>query len=163
MKPTLLLAAFAGCVASLCAQAPEPPAVIQISREVIKEGKGAAHSRTEQAEVNAFRKNKFPFHYLALSTISGPNEVLFLEAYPSFAAVEQGYQEADKAPLKSEFEQAEARDGELHAAVDRKQTGFIKLRLANVQSRFLLVVITNHKLRSKSLHPTGYRSSVVCL
>jgi hypothetical protein len=116
MKPTLQLVAFAGCVASLCAQAPEPPAVIQIIREVIKEGKGAAHSKTEQAEVHAFRKNKYPFHYLALSTISGPNEVLFLEAYPSFAAIEQGYQEAEKAPLKSEFEQAEARDGELRTS-----------------------------------------------
>jgi hypothetical protein len=116
MKPTLLLVAFAGCVAPLCAQAPEPPAVLQISRETIKEGKGAAHTKSEQAFVSAFRKNKFPFHYLALSAMSGPNEVLFLDALPSFAAIEQSNAEADKAPLKGELEQAEARDGELRSS-----------------------------------------------
>src|SRR5260370_22292527 len=34
-----------------------------------------------------------------------------------------------------------------NATVDRKQAGFIKFRLANVQSRFLPVVITDHQVQ----------------
>lgn len=112
MKPTILFLAIAGGVATLCAQAPEPPAVVQITRELIKEGKAPAHTRTEQAEANALRKNKFPFHYLGLDAISGANEVVFLSAYPSFAAMDQGHMESEKQPLKSEMEQLDARDGE---------------------------------------------------
>lgn len=112
MKPTILFMAAAGCVATLMAQAPEPPAVIQILHETIKEGKAAPHTKSEQAEASVFRKNKFPFHYLGLNWMSGPNEVVFLSAYPSFAALEQSYAETDKQPLKGELDQAVARDGE---------------------------------------------------
>jgi hypothetical protein len=128
MKPTILFMAIAG-FASLYAQAPEPPAVLQISREIIKEGKSVAHTKTEQAEVSAFRKNKYPNHYLGLSTISGPNEVVFLEAFSSFAAMEQGFAETEKAPLKGEFEQAESRDGELRTS-SRNQTGVYRKDLS---------------------------------
>ena len=86
MKTTILFMAAAGCVATLMAQPPEPPAVLQILHETIKEGKAAAHTKTEQVEASVFRKNKFPFHYLGLSSISGSNDAVFVSAYPSFAA-----------------------------------------------------------------------------
>lgn len=116
MKPTLMAVALGACLVPLYAQSTEPPAVITITREAIKEGKGAAHRRVEKDYANAFRKNNFPFHYVALSSMSGPSEVWFLSGYPSFAAVEEGDKASDKAPLKNDLELVEARDGELRAS-----------------------------------------------
>ena len=87
--------------------------MVQIGREGIKQGKGAAHEKTEMEFVRAFRKAKFPGHYLGLDSLSGPGEAWFLAAYPSFAVVEQNHQESDKEPLKSELEAADAHDGAL--------------------------------------------------
>jgi hypothetical protein len=129
MKITLIAAALAVCAPLAFAQtaAPDgPPAVIQIGHEAIKEGKGAAHHKVEQDFTNVFRKNKFPFHYLALSTESGPNEVVFLQAFPSFAAMEEADKLLGKAPLKNEFELVEARDGELRSESRNVTTVFRK-------------------------------------
>ena len=118
MNTKLIAMALAACAPLAFAQSPMPagpPAVIQISRESIKEGKGAAHRKVEQDYPNTFRKNKFPFHYLALSSESGPNEVLFLQALPSLAGIEEADKLVGKAPLKNELELLEARDGELRS------------------------------------------------
>ena len=98
-----------------------PPPVLQIMREVIKEGKGAAHQKTETEFVRAFRKPKFPGHYLALTAMSGMGEVWFLDPYPSFATWEQYQKEQDKEPLKSELEMAESHDGALCVKLDRTE------------------------------------------
>jgi hypothetical protein len=116
MKTTLIAAAMAGCVSMLWAQQPaQPPAVILIGREVIKQGKSAAHRKTEQEYVSAFRKAKFPYYYLGLSIESGPPEAWFLSGFPSFAALEDNDKLSEKAPLKTEIEMADAHDGELRA------------------------------------------------
>jgi hypothetical protein len=61
----------AGMVPVFSQEAPAgPPPVLQIQREVIKEGKTAAHEKTEAEFVRAFRKAKFPGHYLAITTMS---------------------------------------------------------------------------------------------
>jgi hypothetical protein len=129
MNTKLIAAALAACVPLAFAQSPvpnEPPAVIQIAREAIKEGKTAAHRKVEQDYPNAFRKNKFPFHYLALSSESGPGEVLFLQAFPSFAAMEEADKLTGKASLKTELELLEARDGELRSESRNVTTVFRK-------------------------------------
>lgn len=90
-----------------------PPPVLNIVREVIKEGKSAAHEKTEAEFARAYRKAKFPGHYLALTAMSGGGEVWFLDPYPSFATWEQYQNEQDKEPLKSELEMAESHDGPL--------------------------------------------------
>lgn len=110
MKTTLLSILFASSVATVFAQ---PPAVLQITRETIKEGKAGAHRKTEREFVASFRKNKFPYYYIALTTESGANEVWFLDALPSFAALEDSDQLSNKEPLKTEIESADARDGDL--------------------------------------------------
>src|SRR5208337_5072684 len=104
MKRGVLLSCLAALPVGLFAQAGAPPAVLQISRESIKEGKGAAHRKVEQEYVNAFRKANFPFHYLSLSSQSGPNEVWFLDAYPSFAALEESDRLESQSPLKNDIE-----------------------------------------------------------
>jgi hypothetical protein len=129
MNTKLIAAALAACAPLAFAQDPAPagpPAVIQIQRESIKEGKGAAHRKVESDFANTFRKNKFPFHYLALSAESGPSEVLFLQALPSLAGIEEADKLAGKAPLKTELELVEARDGELRSESRSMTTVFRK-------------------------------------
>jgi hypothetical protein len=129
MSTKLIAAALAACVPLAFAQSPapnEPPAVIQIAREAIKEGKTAAHRKVEQDYPNTFRKNKFPFHYLALSSESGPGEVLFLQAFPSFAAMEEADKLSGKGALKTELELLDARDGEMRSESRNMTTVFRK-------------------------------------
>jgi len=155
MKTTLIAAALAACAPLAFAQStPEngPPAVLQISREVVKEGRGAAHRKVEQDYANAYRKNKFPFHYLGLSAESGPNDALFLAAYPSFAAMEEADKLSQKAPLKGDLELVEARDGELRAesrsmtAVFRKDLSYMPANALPV-SKFRYMMIDNYRVR----------------
>ncbi len=116
MKMLIALAALsAGGALAVLAQEHEqgPPPVLQVQRELIKEGKSAAHEKTEAAYVRAFRKADFPGHYLALSPQSGANEVWFVEAFPSFEASEKWEAESEKEPLKSALEEADTQDGAL--------------------------------------------------
>jgi len=115
MRPTLLAVAFTACVATLFAQPALPP-VIQVTREAIKEGRGDAHRKVEQDYANTFRRAKYSFNYLALSSSSGPSEVWFVTGFPSFAAIEQSDKESQKEPLKGAIALVEARDGELRAS-----------------------------------------------
>lgn len=184
MKKMWLAAALAVCGPAAFAQsAPsnEPPAVVQITREAIKEGKGAAHRKVEQDYANAFRKNKYPYHYLGLSAESGANEAWFLSGYASFAALEEGDKLSQKAPLKNDLELVEARDGELRAqsrgltAVYRKDLSYLPEHPLPV-GKFRYVMIDNYRVRlgqnrkfaeSAKVLLDGYRKarldiSVVC-
>ena len=155
MKLTLLAAACAVCAPLVFAQSsPQngPPAVLMITREMVKEGKGAAHRRAEQEYANAYRRNKFPYHYLGLSTMAGPNEALFLAAYPSFAAVEEADKLGEKGTLKADVEAAEARDGELRAesrtltAVFRPDLSYFPANPLPV-SKFRYMMVDNYRVR----------------
>lgn len=123
----------------ICAFAQEsgPPPVIQILRESIKEGRSAAHEKVETDYARLFRKNKFPFHYIALTSMTGPGEVWFVGAYPSFAAVEQADKEVQKPGFKAENDLLDSRDGEVRSisrtvyAVYRKDMSFHP-ELANI-------------------------------
>jgi len=81
----LLCAAF-----QLAAQPPtEPPPVLRIFREDIKEGKGAAHEKSEAKFAQAMLKNKYPVNSLGMTSVSGTNQAWFLEAHASFASIGQ--------------------------------------------------------------------------
>ena len=95
------------------AQDSTPAPVIQIYREVVKEGKNAVHEKAEMDYVRAFRKAKHPSYYLALSSMSGPNEAWFISPYVSFAVAGDHQKLSEKEPLKSEIEMADAKDGVL--------------------------------------------------
>jgi len=72
----------------LCAQQPTaPPAVLRIFREEIKEGKAAAHEKTEAAFMQAAEKAKYPAHILGLTNITGTSLAVFLEGHPTFASI----------------------------------------------------------------------------
>jgi hypothetical protein len=93
----------------------KPAPVLQIFRETIKEGRGAAHEKLEAEYATAFRKANFPGHYIALSTMSGPAEVWFVMPMASFAASQENDKALEKEPLKGAIAMMDARDGELRA------------------------------------------------
>lgn len=90
-----------------------PPPVLQITRETIKQGKASAHEKTEMEFVKAFRKAKYPGHYLGLDALSGSTEVWFLDPYPSFAVAQQLREQMNSEPLSSEMDAADSHDGVL--------------------------------------------------
>ncbi len=63
-----------------------PPKVLVIDREMVKVGKGAAHTKNEAAWVRAFAAAKAPDRYLAATTMSGPNAAVFFQGFDSYAA-----------------------------------------------------------------------------
>src|SRR3954451_10396123 len=98
----------------LCAfaQTGGPSNVIKIIREDIKPGRDAAHEVVEQGYVRVLAKVKYP-HYFALTTVTGPNEVWFVEGYPSFDAVGTMRDTIDSSPFKAELDKLDSEDGEL--------------------------------------------------
>jgi hypothetical protein len=92
---------------------PEPPAVVRVYVEQLKPGKAVAHETSESAFARAFAKANYPTHYLALSAMSGPEEVWFVEEFASFADVEKSLKAAEAPALKSDLKAAWAADGEL--------------------------------------------------
>ena len=97
--------------AQLRGQAIEPPKVIHIQREDIKEGKSAAHAKSEAHFVQAMTrmKKKFPSTFLGLSSVTGPSQVWFMEAHASFASIAETTAFEDETPV---FATLDAQDGE---------------------------------------------------
>ena len=82
-----LLCAVAGPLAS---QTPptDPPPVLRIIREDIKEGKAAAHAKSENAFMQEAARLKYPANIIGMTTITGSSQAWFLEGHASFEAVE---------------------------------------------------------------------------
>ncbi|HLG97961.1 MAG TPA: hypothetical protein VKX49_16725 [Bryobacteraceae bacterium] len=92
MRSILHSSAVIVCFAAalpLPAQTPsEPPAVLRIIRESIKEGKSTAHRNSETAFMLEAARLKYPTNIIGMSTLTGASEAWFLEAHDSFAAIE---------------------------------------------------------------------------
>ena len=103
----------------IAAQTPppnSPPPVLQIFREEVKPGKGAAHEAVEAAYAQAYAREQWPVNWLGMTSISGPSEAWFTIPYESFAAMEQDRQNVMKKPaFLRQLEQLDARDGELRS------------------------------------------------
>ena len=91
-----------------------PPKVLQIFREEVKPGKVAAHERIEVGWPQAFTKANFPYHYLAITSLTGPNEAWYLSAFSSFAEWEQSNKQIEEnAGLRTATERLSETDGEV--------------------------------------------------
>jgi hypothetical protein len=112
---TLLIAASApGAMRAQEAAVAGPPKVLQIFVESVKPGKAAAHERVEAGWPLAFRKAKWPSHYLAMTSMTGPSEVWFLSGYDSYAAWEADQRHVEQTPaLGRELDRLSLQDGEL--------------------------------------------------
>jgi hypothetical protein len=71
------------------------PPMITIVREQVKLGRGTEHERIEAGWPAAFAKAKSPVYYLAMTSLTGPNEAWFVLPFASNAAV------ADEMKLES--------------------------------------------------------------
>ena len=97
-------------VVPLSAQEPGgPPAVLRIFREDIKEGKDAAHEKTEAAFMQAAAKAKYPVNILALTSMTGTSQAIFLEGHSTFASIA----DAQTVLETAEFRKLDAADAEL--------------------------------------------------
>jgi len=162
MQRHLLAVMFSGWVSTLLAQSITPPQVLQIFRETIKEGKGAAHRKIEHDYAGTFRRHKIPYYYLALGVESGPGEVWFVEALPSFAAMEEFDKLTDKAPLKGELELLDARDGEVRTssrgmtAVLMKDSSYIPTNGDLTLAKTRYINVDTYRVRQG--HDDGFQS-----
>ena len=99
---------------------PGPPKVLSIIREYVKPGRtGSMHDKSEAAFVKAMSDAKWPQHYLAVDSMSGPPRSLFLLGYDSFEAWEKDNKAAEKnAALSGAMERAALADSELLTSTD---------------------------------------------
>ena len=66
------------------AQTGPPPPLLQIGREEVRPGKGAAHTMNESAWGAAFVKAGSPVTWLGMRAIAGPSEAWFLTGWASW-------------------------------------------------------------------------------
>jgi len=97
-----------------------PPNVLVIQREYLKPGKsGAIHVKSEANFIKASNDAKWPTHYIAMDSLSGPTRALFMFAYDSFEAYGKD-QEAQNANAQyaAALDAANLADGELLVRYD---------------------------------------------
>lgn len=88
-----------GFATSLAAQKMKgPPPYLQIFQEEVKSGRVGPHPAAEAGWPRAFAKAKIPNHYLAMTTLYGPDEAWFCAGVGSIAEIEQQNQAIEKAP-----------------------------------------------------------------
>ena len=92
-----------------------PPKVIVITREYLKPGRsGRMHVKTESAFVRAEAAAKWPVHYFAADSVSGPPRSLFFVPYPSFEAWGKDMENtAHNSTLSAALDHAAVADGDL--------------------------------------------------
>lgn len=163
----LLSAVLCAAVCAVAQPAPtSPPNVLLIVREDIKPGKMPAHEQEAAAYISVLRKANARLAAelrdgrIAMSPVAGnENEVAYLWAYDSLAAMEQHHMEMDKLTsgvLKADFDALP--DRELHAAQRDIVAGYradLSHGIGNVdvpQARYMVMTT----LRLKPGHETEY-------
>ena len=80
------------------------PSLLTITREEVKTGHNAAHAAHEVGWPAAYAKAKSPFYYLAMVSITGPNEAWYVSPYESHAKLGESMKmESDNAALSAEL------------------------------------------------------------
>jgi quinol monooxygenase YgiN len=116
--PLLVSAGFVSAPAILAQSGADSTKVLVIDREFTKPGRdGAAHEATEAGFIRAVQANKGNIHYIALTSLSGPNRALFMSGYSSLAAVE-AERKAMPAAAQAAMDKAMVSDGEGLSATD---------------------------------------------
>jgi hypothetical protein len=80
------------------------PNLLTITREDVKTGHNAAHAAHEVGWPAAYAKAKSPYYYLALVSMTGPNEAWYISTYESHAKLGESMKmESDNATLSAEL------------------------------------------------------------
>jgi hypothetical protein len=119
-----LLALVAGGTATALAQGlpTTQPKFLSIFREQVKVGRSADHSKWEAGWPAAFEKAKDPGYYIALVSVTGPSEALYVAPFASQGAFGEltAKEEADPV-LTEELERLSRGDAEFVSDVTRIQ------------------------------------------
>lgn len=75
------------------------PALVTIVREEVKVGRAADHAKHEAGWPAAFERAKSPDYYLAMVSMTGPNEAWYITPYASHAAIGEGMKRDDADPV----------------------------------------------------------------
>ena len=111
--PALALLAIGATSAFGQALPTSQPKLLQIYREQVKVGHAAAHAKIESGWPAAFAKAKSPDYYLALASITGPNEVWFMSPWDSYTAWGKATaRDAANVELSAELDRLSLADGE---------------------------------------------------
>ncbi len=94
--------------------ATDPPPVLRIIREDIKEGKGAGHAKSENAFMHEAARLKYPANIIGMTTVTGPSQAWFLEAHASFSAIESTLAAFDNP--NAQFAKLDELDAELRSS-----------------------------------------------
>lgn len=95
-------------------ETPALPKVLRVFREEIKQGRSAAHEKSEASWVKASAKYKYPAHTLGCDVLAGPSEAWFFEGYDSMMSIQNVLTMVEKnAAMKAEFANLDGVDGEL--------------------------------------------------
>ena len=113
--PLLAAVTFAATSPLSAQQIPDPPKLLRIFREHVKEGRRAAHQKTEIRYAQAMARAKYPANYFALVSMTGPSEVWFMEAQDSFASLAETEAFSDKPALQAEMDTLDAQDAEFRS------------------------------------------------
>src|SRR6266571_593939 len=102
--------------AAVTAQTPMPtsqPNIVTIFREDVKYGHNADHEKTEMGWPAAYARAKSPGTYIALTSMTGPNEAWFVQPFASWKAVGDNMKfESDNAELSAELAHLSKADAE---------------------------------------------------
>ena len=86
--------------------------VLSIYRESVKVGKGAAHDTQEAAWARAMAAVKGADRFVALASLTGPNEMWYVSAYPTWAdyekAIDNGNADPAIAAINKQYRPGEA-------------------------------------------------------
>jgi hypothetical protein len=116
-RASLLLATAAILTSALDTTAQDlpkaQPKLLTIIKEQVKVGRSAAHGKFEAAYPAAFKKAKSPDYYLAMTSLTGPAEALYVIPHESHAAIgEMMKREHGDATLTAELNRLAAADAE---------------------------------------------------
>lgn len=90
------------------------PTLLSITREQVKTGRAAEHSKIEAGWPAAYAKSKSPDYYLAIVSMTGPNEVWFMTPSASNAATSESMKRDEgNATLSAEIDRLQRADAEV--------------------------------------------------
>jgi len=90
-----------------------PAPILVIYKEDVKAGRVTSHNDLEANYARTYAKMPGARHYLAMESISGPNQAWFVQPYASLEDVEKEYLANDKAPTAIRAELRRIAGGEL--------------------------------------------------
>jgi hypothetical protein len=116
LTPAVALAALIASAGTAIAQGlpTSQPSILTISREEVKLGRNAEHAKIEAGWPAAYEKAKSPDYYLAITSMTGPNEAWFLTPNKNYTEIGDGMKrDESNAVLSAELTRLQRADADL--------------------------------------------------